>query len=537
MRSVRTDPLLSRLVDRVMEIARDLGRTVPEIRFFLLDGLEFAALLEKNVYPASPLNLWEGKRMVHRRHRIETGQETTLYYEVVQPGDPAYAYLNSANSPVIQASVMAHVVGHCEFSLLNVLRDAEPDRTERVLHLVRKVELARQQMGHKDYVEFWNACESATSLAAPKSQYNLENTVESESRPSARVRREDAAPKPRPILPVFSTLTELLQPAEKAPFEREVREKRRQQALGRRGYVLRAPCQDVLGFLRLYAPLSPAERRVLEYLYLTRAPQEFVIRTQIMNEGWAMYWEKKIMMELFRERVIPGVIEYAKVFSGVCAPRPYFQRNPYHVGYNLWCRIEDDLRAGRLTLEYQEEKDLLKRETWRRETGVDPIEAMGRIVRTTTDAEFLRRYLTKEAVEELHLNRLPRPLAERMGIRPADAYRADARWVWLDPEEVRKEMLLFYVHFYRPRIYVVDTEFRDGGLLLYHRDDGRALRQDWIRPTLRNLNRIWKGPVALVTRSSLHTYAGGRYAQEEVEPVEFDEVRHRMLRGEKALAA
>ncbi|GAB6062138.1 SpoVR family protein [Deferrisoma palaeochoriense] len=537
MRSVRTDPLLSRLVDRVMEIARDLGRTVPEIRFFLLDGLEFAALLEKNVYPASPLNLWEGKRMVHRRHRIETGQETTLYYEVVQPGDPAYAYLNSANSPVIQASVMAHVVGHCEFSLLNVLRDAEPDRTERVLHLVRKVELARQQMGHKDYVEFWNACESATSLAAPKSQYNLENTVESESRPSARLRREDAAPKPRPILPVFTTLTELLQPAEEAPFEREVREKRRQQALGRRGYVLRAPCQDVLGFLRLYAPLSPAERRVLEYLYFTRAPQEFVIRTQIMNEGWAMYWEKKIMMELFRERVIPGVIEYAKVFSGVCAPRPYFQRNPYHLGYNLWCRIEDDLRAGRLTLEYLEEKDLLKRETWRRDTGVDPIEAMGRIVRTTTDAEFLRRYLTKEAVEDLHLNRLPRPLAERMGIRPADAYRMDERWVWLDPEEVRKEMLRFYVHFYRPRIYVVDTEFRDGGLLLYHRDDGRALRQDWIRPTLRNLNRIWKGPVALVTRSTLHAYAGGRYAQEEVEPVEFDEVRHRMLRGEKALAA
>ncbi len=537
MRSVRTDPLLSRLVKRVLEIARDLGRTVPEIRFFLLDGLEFAALLEKNVYPASPLNLWEGKRMAHRRHRIETGEETTLYYEVVQTGDPAYAYLNSANSPVIQASVMAHVVGHCEFSLLNVLRDAEPDRTERVLHLVRKAELARQQMGQKDYVEFWNACESATSLAAPRSQYNLDRTVETESRPSPGMATEETSSRRRPILPVFDTLTELLHPAEEPPFEREIRVRRRQQALGRRGYVLRAPCQDVLGFLRLYAPLSPAERRVLDYLYETRAPQEFVMRTQIMNEGWAMYWEKQIMLELFRERMIPGVIEYARVFSGVCAPRPYFQRNPYHVGYNLWCRIEEDLRHGRLTLEYQEETDLERREAWDRPVPVDPIEAMGRIVRTTTDAEFLRRYLTKEAVEALHLNRLPRPLAERMGIRPADAHRADDRWVWLEPEAVRQEMLRFYVHFHRPRIYVVDTEFRDGGLLLYHRDDGRTLRQDWIRPTLRNLNRIWKGPVALVTRSSLHAYAGGRYVQEEVEAVEFEEVRERMLRGEKALAA
>ena len=34
-------------------------------------------------------------------------------------------------------------------------------------------------------------------------------------------------------------------------------------------------------------------------MYVTHAPQEFVMRTQIMNEGWAMFWEKKIMLELF----------------------------------------------------------------------------------------------------------------------------------------------------------------------------------------------------------------------------------------------
>ena len=67
---------------------------------------------QKNVYPTSPVNIWEGKRMINKKHRIETGQESSLYYEVVQTGSPSYAYLNNTNSAMMQASVMPHVVGH-----------------------------------------------------------------------------------------------------------------------------------------------------------------------------------------------------------------------------------------------------------------------------------------------------------------------------------------------------------------------------------------------------------------------------------------
>ena len=117
MRSIASDPVLSQLADRVLHYAKAFGRRLPEIRFFILERLEFASLLEKHVYPTSPINIWEGKRIVHKKHRIESGQETSLYYEVVQTGNPSYAYLDSSNSAVTQASVMAHVVGHCEFSL------------------------------------------------------------------------------------------------------------------------------------------------------------------------------------------------------------------------------------------------------------------------------------------------------------------------------------------------------------------------------------------------------------------------------------
>ena len=536
MRSIQTDSQLSELAERVRHHAEAFGRILPDIRFFLLDGLEFASLLEKNVYPASPINIWEGKRMVNRRHRIETGEETSLYYEVVQSGNPAYAYLNSANPPVTQASVMAHVVGHCEFSELNVLRDSNPDRTEYVMHLVRKADTARQQMGQRDYTNYWNACESAAGLISPNSQFNVDRAVATESAMSQDYATpETSEPEPGPaVQPVFDTLTSFLRPTlQNGAFDRDVQQKRRRETLSRRGYILKAPCQDVFGFLRLHAPTSHAENAILDYQYVTRSPQDFVLRTQIMNEGWAMYWEKKIMTELFRERAVKGIIEYSRVFSGVCYPRPYYQRNPYHLGYNLWRHIEDLFRHGKVTLEYLEETDLEKKEQWDVATGVDPIEAMEELVRTITDYEFLRRFLTPELVDEFHLNRVDRRMAERLGIKDKDVVRADERWVWLDPGPIRDQMLQFYTHFYRPRVYLIDADFMDGGLLLYHRDDGRSLRNDWIRPTLRNLNVIWKGPVALLSKGTLHSFSGNQYKEDEATSVSFEEVLERMQKGQK----
>ena len=544
MLSIHTEPELTALEERVLHHASTFGRKFPEIRFFVLERLEFASLLEKDVYPTSPINIWEGKRMVHKKHAIEAGLESSMFYEVVQTGNPSYAYLNSANSPVTQASVMAHVVGHCEFSERNVLRDSNDNRTEYVMYLVRKVDRSRQQMGERDYLEYWNAVESATTLMAPNSQYNVARSVESESTIGADFKiptkeMEKIGPKaPKVIVPVFETLTVLLKGAsEPSAFEAELRKRRRVATLSRKGYALKAPCQDVLDFLRRHAPASQAERSILDYKYVTRTPQDFVMRTQIMNEGWAMYWEKKIMLELFKERSVNGIIDYARVFSNVCRPRPYFQRNPYHLGYNLWCHIEQLYRDGKVSLDYHEEIDLEKKHAWRQKGTGDPIEAMGHLVDTVTDYEFLRRFLTPELIHELQLNRIDRRTAERLGIKEQDLVSRDERYVWLQPEPIKDEMLRFYTHFYRPRIYVIDTDFQDGGLLLFHRDDGRALRKDWIRPTLRNLNLIWKAPVALVSKDQLFAVTGNQYKSEEVKPVVFEQVVERMRRGEKPFRA
>jgi len=535
MRPVKTDPVLHELEKRVIYHANEMGRILPEIRFFILDRLEFASLLEKRVYPTSPVNIWEGKRMVTKKFKIESGQESSIYYEVVQTGNPSYAYLNNTNSAMMQASVMAHVVGHCEFSELNVLKDSNQDRTEYVMHLVRRVNIGQHQMGEKNYLEFWNACESALNLIAPHSQFNLNHSIKDDSYRYQEEETPIEEEKPKDLYRPFShTMDTILSPLSvEEEWQKEQKKKDQQEQMSRKGYRLFRPCQDILGFLRHYAPTSSAEKSILDYMYVSHSTHDFVIRTQIMNEGWAMYWEKKIMLKLFEEKAVKGIIDYAKVFSGVCSPRPFFSRNPYHLGFALWNHIEKLFKEGKVNLDYLEETDKTKKDQWKKETGQDPLECMRHLVGSITDYEFLRRFLTEELVYEFHLNRIHKRQAEMIGINKDAIIKEENQWIWIDPAPVKQEMLSFFSHFHRPRIYLIDTDFLDSGLLLYHRDDKRALRKDWIKPTLKNVNFIWKGPVSLISNDQLFSYGSNIFSEKKIEAVPFEKVMERMAKSKK----
>ena len=535
MRGVHTDPGLKALEQRVLHYAHDVyHRKLPEIRFFILDPMEFTSLLLKRVYPMSPANIWEGKNMVTKRYQIENGQESSLYYEVVQTGRPSYAYLNETNNAMVQASVMAHVIGHCEFSELNVLGDSNNDRTEYIIYLVNRVNRAEARMGRTHYQAFWNAAESLVPMVAPNSQHNLASSVDTDAALCDPMAEEVPGEPPLFSVPYSYTLSAIMRGSESSDtlVEKERKKKARRETLSRTGYKLRAPCQDVMGFLRRFAPASSGERAILDYLYTVNSTQDFVVRTQIMNEGWAMYWEHKIMKDLFAERACTGIVDYCRIFSGVCYPRPYFQRNPYHLGYYLWNHIESLYRHGKVSLDYIEETDRAAKEKWNRPTIASPLQAMENIVKSCTDYEFLRRFLTVDLVEELHLNRIPKGMASRLGLKAKDVIREDKYFVWIDPNPVKNEMLNFFIHFHRPRIYLVDTDFMDGGILLFHRDDGRELRKAWIKPTLKNINLVWKGAVSLLTRDMLYTYSSGRFREKAVAAPEFAAVADRMRNGE-----
>lgn len=543
MRSIAHDKELQYVFERVCYWAEHFGRELPEMRFFVLDQEEFRSLLEKHVYPTSPLNVWEGKQVAKSRFRSENGLDRSIYYEVVQTGDPSYAYLNHTNTITTQASVMAHVVGHCEFSEINVLKDSDKDRTEYVMWLVNKINNHINKMGVDNYLNYWNNCESVVPLIAPNSQYSLANSVDTD-RISNLVREEMEEEKNKEksgqVFNSFSsTLDTLLKnKSDERLVAEEKISKQISETIDRVGYKLKAPCQDILGFLKEFAPKSTGEQYILEYLYTVNKHTDFIMKTQIMNEGWAMYWEKKIMLKLFEEGTVNEIIDYSSIFAGVCFPRPYYQRNPYHLGFHMWEHIEKLFEKGKVSIEYFEEVDREKKENWDTGCAQAPIKSMEKIVKTCTDYEFLRRFLTIDLIEEFHLNRIHVKEAERMGITREMIKKSNKTWVWIHPEGIKDQMLDFFTDFYRPMLYIIDSDFMDGGLLIYHHHKGRDLREDWIPPTLKNITYIWKAPVSIISNDKFYRMVGsgensGGVESIDIEPLEFDFIKQSMASNVK----
>ena len=55
-------------------------------------------------------------------------------------------------------------------------------------------------------------------------------------------------------------------------------------------------------------------------------------------------------------------------------------------------------------------------------------------------------------------------------------------------------------YFGQPFIYVIDANYLNRGeLLLAHRHEGADLQLSYARDTLRNLERIWRRPVSILT--------------------------------------
>jgi stage V sporulation protein R len=539
MRSTRKDPRLAEIEDEVKRHAKEANRQLPEMRFFVTKEKEFMSLLEKGVYPSSPPNFWEGQDMVKRKQRVESGSESSVYYEVVQTGNPSYAYLNDGNNDTMQASVMAHVVGHCEFSELNVMGDSDDWRTEWIMYLSNAVDRARFTMGDTAYFKYWTPTQTLIPFINQNSRFNVKNSVEDfkNSLHNDLDLDSDDTEQKEVFNPFSSSLTELFNNAkdETDTVSNAIAKKVSDERLSRKGYNLKLPCEDIFGFLMKYAPASTSERSILKYVYNCYKTQDFIRRTQIMNEGWAMYWEKDIMMKLFKDKVVTDIVDYAKCFSGVCYPRPFFQRNPYQLGFNMWHRIKDRYNKGIYTPEYYNEKDSLKKRFWDKplpEGAPTDMEFMESIVKTSTDYNFINRFITDEDIRELYLNRVN---VERYPYKwdPNDIEGDDEHNLYIKPDVVKEFMLDFFTSFYRPRIYIIDTDFLAGGLLLFHREDGRKLKTDWIQPALSNISAIWKGSVYLISNGSIHSSAFGSTEEELKRTLTFDQIVETMSKGEK----
>lgn len=490
-------PHLEALRARIEGYARGYGLDGFDTVFHVLDYDELHAVAAYGGFPTR----YPHWRFGMAYQRLTKGYQYGLskIYELVINHDPAHAYLLASNMDVDQKLVMAHVYGHVDFFKHNFsFRRTSRRMIDAMANHATRVRRHADRHGVEAVEAFLDRCLS------------LENLIDPLAPPGRRADppADGAAEPERPVARGLRADREYMRGYINPPAALEAEQRRLDAGGGAPRALPERPERDVMGFLLEHAPLDRWERELLalvreEALYF--APQG---QTKIMNEGWATYWHTRIMTE--RALEASEVVDYADHHAGTLAAGPG-QLNPYRLGLALWRDIEERWDKGRFGKAWEECDSLEARRRWDLHLGQGQAKLF-EVRRHHSDVSFVDEFLTLEFCA-----------AQRLFTFGWDERHTRWEVASRDFAVVKDGLLRQLTNLGEPVVEVTDANFENRGeLLLTHRHDGADLRLDWARDTLRNLQALWRRPVALSTlvegRPTLLRFDGGHHSAQAATP-------------------
>lgn len=206
-----------------------------------------------------------------------------------------------------------------------------------------------------------------------------------------------------------------------------------------------------------------------------------------MNEGWASYWHHRILTELNLPQGMQ--LEFMVRHNQVLRPHPG-GLNPYHLGFVVWHDIERRWNAGDTGREWSDDSPTVD-PAMQDENDTPGRKKIFEVRESDRDQSFLRRFLTRELMEELNLFQHERRGKERVVTKVSN----DEGW-----REVRDTLIKNVGTGSIPIIKVEDADFgRNRTLYLKHYHDGRDLQLEYAEHTLKHISKLWEREVVLET--------------------------------------
>lgn len=437
---------------------RTLAETIPKLEALATQqGLDYfpvdfelvppSFMMEVAVY-GLPVRMphWSfGLRWIYQMIQHRMGH--SRIFEVVFPGNPNRAYLVNTNSLHENTLVVAHVLGHADFSKNNLGFARSQEQVgyrivEQAAAHARRIEEIIKEVGE---ARVERALDCALAL---EPHIDTQQMLNRKRYPGKK--KSSPPPKPEGFQGRYASL-----PGEKSP----------QQTDPSHPPIPPQPERDLLWFIANYAPeLDEWERDI--FLAVRKEAWYFqpVFNCQIMNEGWASYWHSRLLREA---DFLPSAtyVDCMKTHSDVVSPYAGDQQvalklNPYHVGYVMWEHIIENFGVRKA-------REIMTQED---------------------DFGFIRNYLSQE-------------LADKMKLFSYSA-KADGEIKVSENhlESLRENILAPKFNFGAPRV-VVDELQKDGTLVLRQESgiDGRGLELERARHVLEYIASIWRRPVKLMT--------------------------------------
>ena len=384
---------------------------------------------------------WSFGKAFERAKTLNKYNMQGLPYEMVINCDPCLAYLMKDNTLLLQILTIAHVYGHNDFFKNNRLFKEGTDAKYTIEMFKNKANRIREYINDPSigYRKVERVLDAAHAL-----KFQIGRVIGEKKISYAEERRR---------------IKERYQkPDDEYNLLRWKGEKIKEETIDI-NKIPPSPDEDVLGFLKQFAPLEEWERDILSIVIEESKYFLPQIETKIMNEGWASFWHYTILNKLNMDQKLH--IEFLKRHNQVI--RPFTgQINPYYVGFKIF----EDLKNR-----YGTEKMFEVREVER-------------------DQSFLRRYLTKELCEELNLFEYRRTGSEYYVTEVAD----DEGW-----KEIRNTLALSVGLGGIPTIKVIEMVKKDNLIILEHDYDGREIELNYAYETLKYISELWGGKIILIT--------------------------------------
>lgn len=406
----------------------------------IFEIIGYKDMLDYEAYTGMPSRYphWSYGKAYEKNRTLYQYNLTGLPYEMVINSDPCLAYLMKENSLLLQILTIAHVYGHNDFFKNNRLFTQGTDAKATIEVFKRNADMVRSyvndpSIGYENIEALLDAAHSVRFQAARV--IGDKRISDEELKQQLMSEYKDSFVHNSPLKPYIKQEPPDLS---RVPLNYE---------------------DDLLYFITKYGDMEDWERNIVDIV--RREALYFIpqIETKIMNEGWASYWHYNILKELELSQEL--YLEFIKRHNDVIAPIPMII-NPYYLGFKIFQAIE--ARYGRKAL--------------------FEVRALER------DESFIRRYLTQELCEEMHLYDF---------INKGDDYIVEDVSDEKGWANIRNVLCNTCGMNNIPNIRVVEMQRQDKTLILEHIFDGRELQAAYTEATLKHIKDLWKHPIKLLT--------------------------------------
>jgi stage V sporulation protein R len=458
-------------------IARDFGLDFNPVEFLFVDYKEICSLAAYSGFPNRYAH-WRWGEQFEYLHKMHIYGLSNIY-EMVIATDPVIAYLDKANSDSIQKMVITHVFGHAHFfkhnswcskantSMIQILKSHE----ERINNYIEKY-------GIDEVEHFVTLCLAIEDLIDPtifpKSNQQIKEEV---LKIQVDKKYMDSYVNPQEYVE-----------QQKEKLKAKKKEKKFEST------------QDILLFLAKNAPIDDWKQDILA---MVREESQYflsIIKTKIMNEGFAVYTHTTLAPKYLNDS---DIIEFADHNSRVLSSSIF---NPYKLGLMLLQDIELRWNKGRVGPEWDLCTDFSLKKNWDKKWDKGK-EKIFEVVKLFDDVNFVDEFFTEDMCKEHKL------FAYDYDKRD-EQYKISSR----DFEEVKQKFLFLLSNHGLPIIELVDDNYNNAKeLFLNHRHENIPLHEEYMNHTLRYIYEIWTRPINLKTCDELKNTVVVRYNGNEFE--------------------